>query len=341
MKSVRRAAFALLCATASAQPPPCFAFNETVPGTVPFDVPYFGGLSATFSPTSALVANQLEIFGGASNGHGLDVVLRLVDAATGIGFEPPLAQGTFGGFGAPPSGWQTAILTAAAPLNPFETYRIDFVAAPSPFTFPGSYPLVTFPLLLADPSAATALQPFEFSCFTTLCAGAPTSGTLGLKLRFRGGQCGVAAVAQAVSVGEPCPSDAGAMTLQCLPPPIPGGSSTLLFANPGAAGLPLFVFWSFGVDVFGAQSIGPNGCPIYLEPTSLALLSAAGFEPMAAGTTSGFSLSGLFVNWPADPAIAGLILGLQGVVVDPAGVPTGIPGFAVRTTNGLRATVGF
>jgi hypothetical protein len=341
MKSVRPVAFALLCAAASAQAPPCFAFNDAVPGTVPFDVPYFGGLSATFSPTSALVANQMEIFGGAATGHGLEMTLRLVDAATGLAFDPPLAQGTFGGPFAPPSGWQTAILTAAAPLNPFETYRIDLSATPSPFTFPGSYPLVTFPLLLADPSAATTLLPFDFACFTTLCAGAPTTGTLGLKIRFRGGQCGVAAVAQSVPVGEPCPADAGATTLQCLPPPIPGGSSTLLFANAGPAGLPLFVFWSFGVDVLGTQTFGPNGCPIYLEPTSLALLSAAGFEPLAAGATNGFSMSALFVNWPADPAIAGLVLGLQGVVVDPAGVPTGIPGFGVRTTNGLRATVGF
>jgi hypothetical protein len=332
----------LYCAaTAVAQTPPCFSFNDGAAGSVPFDVPFYGRLSFRFSPPTGVVASQVEAFGGVTNGHGLTLDLRLVDPATGVAVDPPLGSVTLGGFFAPPSGWQASAFSAAVPLNPFETYQIDLAASPSPFTFPGSYPLVSFPLLGADPATAPAPFAYDFACFTTACAAVPPTGVIAPRLRFRGGQCGATALATAWSFGEPCQASGPGAVLQCLPPPIPGGSSTLLFSDPGAAGTPLFVFWSLGVDFAGGTTIGPGGCPIYLEPTSTQALAAAGLQPLASGSAGGFSLSALFVTWPADPAIAGYVLGLQGVVADAAGVPTGLPGLSLRTTNGLRAVIGY
>ena len=326
---------------ADAQAPPCFAFNETSAGVAPFDVPYFGSLSFRFSPPQGVVANQIEVLGGATLGHGLAVNLRLVDPATNTPLDPPLASVALGGFFAPPSGWQSGALPTATPLNPFETYQLDFAATPGIFTFVGSYPLVTFPLLCADPTSAPDPFAYDFACFTTICAGIPTQGTVAPKIRFRGGQCGTAALAQSLVVGEPCQASGTPTTMECLPPPIPGVTSTILFTAPGAAGTPLFLFWSLGVDFAGSATIGVGGCPFYLEPTSLAALAAAGLQPLAAGTANGFSLSALSVDWPADPAIAGYILGLQGAVVDGGGFPTGIPGVSVRTTNAIRAVIGY
>ncbi len=331
----------LLAGSTVAQAPPCFAFNETASGTVPFDVPYFGRLSVRFSPPQGLVANQIEVFGGATLGHGLAVDIRLVDPATNVPLDPPLATVALGGFLAPPSGWQTGTLSIATPLNTFETYQLDFAATPSPFTFVGSYPLVTFPMLGADPATAPHPFAYDFACFTTICSGIPATGSVAPKIRFRGGQCGTSALAQSIVVGEPCQASGTPTTMACLPPPIPGVTSTILFTDPGAAGTPLFLFWSLGTDFAGSGTIGPGGCPFYLEPTSLAALAAAGLQPLAAGTANGFSLSALSVAWPSDPAIAGYILGLQGAVLDAGGFPTGIPGVSVRTTNAIRATIGY
>jgi hypothetical protein len=144
-----------------AQTPPCVELNAAASGTVVLPVPYFGQLSVRFSPTSAFVANMASVFAGTTQGHGLSLVVRLVEPSTNAPLDPPLATAQFGGVGAPSSGWISAALTAAVPMNVADVYQFDFVAAPNPSTFPASYPLVSFPLSLADPSIATTLVPYD------------------------------------------------------------------------------------------------------------------------------------------------------------------------------------
>lgn len=338
---LRLAAAALLAAALPAQTPWCTALNESAPATGTFDVPYYGRLTVRFSPASTITSNLIEVLGGTTLGHGLTVEARWVDPQTGLAQPTPAATAELGGFFGPPSGWQSAAWSAVLPLNPSETYQLDFVASPNLFTFPASYPLVSFPLLVADAATAPDALAYDFACFTTFCAGVPVTGTIAPKIRLYGGSCGLPGLATSHVLGEACQASGPAATLACFPPPIPGLNSTVLIGATGAAGTPVFLFWSVGVDSLGGATTGAGGCPIYLDLATLAILNAVGLEPLAAVPATGFSMTGVGIDWPNEPSFVGLVLGMQAVIADAAGLPSPVPGLLLRTTPGLRLVVGY
>jgi hypothetical protein len=332
---------AFAAARVGAQNPWCVDLNEAAPATSTFDVPFFGLLSMRFTPSGTVTSNVVEVLGGATFGHGLSVAVRWVDPQTGAATDPPIATAELGGVFAPPSGWQSAAWTNIVALNPPDVYQLDFSAVPSLFTFPASYPLVTFPLSTGDPTTAPNPLNYDFACFTALCAGAPTTGVLAPKVRFYGGSCGLPGLATSYVIGEACQAAGPSASLQCLPPPIPGLNSTILVGATGAAGTAVFVFWSLGVESTGSVTVGPTGCPIYLDLPTLDALNAIGLQPLAAGGATGFSFTGFSIDWPNVPAFVGIVLGMQAVIVDANGLPTFVPGLSLRTSHALRLTVGY
>jgi hypothetical protein len=114
-----------------------------------------------------------------------------------------------------------------------------------------------------------------------------------------------------------------------------GGAAPTLSANQapslGSYGFAVSVAATAGTDAFLFGSIGISstpwtalpGCPLYLEPTSMLSLVAAGVlplgpQPLGAGGSTSFALP-----IPNDPAFTGLLLGLQAAVIVPAS-PFGI-----------------
>jgi hypothetical protein len=76
----------------------------------------------------------------------------------------------------------------------------------------------------------------------------------------------------------------------------------------------------------------------YLEPHSFQALSASGLEPLAT-----FSLVPFQTVWsigiPADPALAGVIVTTQALILGPSGIPT--PVGNGQATNALQLTLGY
>jgi hypothetical protein len=194
--------------------------------------------------------------------------------------------------------------------------------------------------LTNNPAAATQLpsQLTPYGCATSF----PATGTIGLMARFRGASCAPGPLA---SMGPPLGTPCGFATpfwwLTAMPPVL----GTLWWADISAgwpmAGLSAHLFWAGGVNAAGSPIAPGSSCLNYLDLNSLGALFALGAEPFASAT---FSSNG-YVFWPAmvpaSPAFVGTTIGIQALVIGPAGtIPLGSGVFG-GVSNALPMTIGY
>jgi hypothetical protein len=135
-------------------------------------------------------------------------------------------------------------------------------------------------------------------------------------------------------------------TLSSVTPPTLGGSFTLSLSGP--ANETSYVFWSGGVNPGGSFiAPGVSPCVHYLDVASLTTLASQGAEPIATATIppNPFDPAVGTVSWtfpvPPSPIYAGLVIGIQGLIVGPSGtIPIGGGVFA-RSTTALQLTLGY
>jgi hypothetical protein len=137
---------------------------------------------------------------------------------------------------------------------------------------------------------------------------------------------------------------AGAATLSAGYPAL-GTTVGVTILSPTAS--TAYLFWSIGVNPAGSPVIAGGSCLHYLDSPTLAALAAVGAEPLASVYT-GPPLGSFWVSinfgWfpvPANPSFAGIVIGLQAIVVGSSGsIPLG-PGSFAQTSNALQATLGY
>jgi hypothetical protein len=357
------------CVAAQAQitspPPICFAFNDTgtaAPGAL-VTLDCTGAFDAHFvAPTTAGVAaielwrpagmwssTRIEIFATVSLGvPATGVPLAVYFGCTTVSYTgPPWAQ-VF-------NGWNLCGMSGPPP------YVFTFAAGSSYAAriTPGTCEPQTFGACVPgacgsfayDP-AGTQMLPYQYAAGVCSPSIAP-SGQIPLSIRFRGLACGPGPLASILYFGS-----LGA----CGGTP-PIVMSSLGFSGPPVLGQPFFVsvlappnetallFWSAGVHTYGAPIVATSPCLHYLNLQSFTALAQLGVEPLASGFTSpipwpwGGPVIGGTLTWgftiPASPALAGLAIGVQGVILGPTGSMTFAPGITGQVTGPAMLTLGY
>jgi hypothetical protein len=168
------------------------------------------------------------------------------------------------------------------------------------------------------------------------CPSYPTTGTFGATLKFRAAGCGAGPAASATVIGAGCPAAGGAAPgLSVGGPPLIGANLT--FWMNGFASGSYYLYWTPGPATGGIPT--PTGCLFYLDPAGFVSLAAAGLEPFAIvpvlGLTNAFNFT-----IPANPALAGVRVCFQALLLNPAGVPIA-PGLTGYLTNALELSLGY
>lgn len=314
-------------------PPVCFAFNDAPAGAVS-DLGVWSLTVFLAAPVTTTIT-RLDIFESTPPNGWLSFQVFLTDPLTGAATGPALTAGAQSWI--PPwwaPAWKEAPLAPPLAVASGTTYAVvATVHAPIPNQGQqanacgriGFVPAGGTPVAYASTASPYCANP-----------GLPASGQLALMMRFRGAACAPGPLAAVASFGSGCPAaPAGAPYLVSYTPPAFGTSFTVGLGSSSPAGTPHSIFWSIGVNPAGAPLTG--GCTLWLDPLSLQGLLAAGLEPLFTGTGG----SGTYATTiPAAPALAGAVIGLQGLVLDPAGIPLA-PGVNGNLTNGLALTLGY
>ncbi|HEY5908706.1 MAG TPA: hypothetical protein VIZ31_11735 [Vicinamibacteria bacterium] len=344
-------------------PPICFAFNDTgtsapaalvtLDCTGAFDAHFVAPTTAgvvaieLWRPAGMWSSTRVEIFATVSLGApATGVPLAVYFGCTTAQYTgPPWAQ-VF-------TGWNLCGMLGPPP------YMFTFAAGSSyaaritpgtcePQTFgacsPGACGSFGY-----DP-AGTQMLPYQYASGVCSPSIAPF-GQIPLSIRFRGSACGPSPQASILYFGGLCGGS----------PPVPW--SSLHFSGPPVLGQPFFVsvlgppnetallLWSAGVNMSGAPIVASSPCLHYLNVQSFTALAQLGAQPLASGITSpipwpyGGPFIGGALTWgftvPASPAFAGLLIGVQGVLVGPTGSIALAPGVTGQVTNPVQLTLGY
>jgi hypothetical protein len=323
---------AVVSAQASSLPPICFGFNQNSPYAMygpTIGVPFSGGLTAHFTAPMSTSVEVVEVpvnFCWCSPPIFVD--LHRTSALGVFPIGPPV--GSFASSNGVLGGWSALTAAASVMLTAGSTYAVTIRAVPSVgqacFT------------LQYDPAAAQQL-PYQFvgvAC-PPPAAQLPSSGTVGLMIRFRGIACAPGPLAAVAYVGSPCSTGSAGQLFGGLPGL--GFACNLYFLPPisGTA----YLFWSFGVSPVGTPIGLGTSCSHYLDPSSLSMLTAVGAEPLGQAPCVANVNTGWTFWVPSNPALAGITVGMQALAVGASGpIPMGAAGFG-HSSNAVVFSLGY
>lgn len=329
---------------AQSPPPTCFGFNMTAPGLDdPMQFSIASPLTVFFTAPQTVTVDQVVLFEDANANATMRVAIHAMNPATGFPMVSALGVAPAGPyFGA--AGWSAKTLTPAVSMVAGTPYAMVCTAVPTNTNFPGfGGPVLAATFLLFQQPGST---------FLPYTGGGPNPfgpvASAGFKFGFQGPTCG-GRLAELQVGGPPCGGGTPWQPVLSTASGIygDGGRPRLgqilwlgLGVGPGVpTNAPTAFYWSVGSNLAGT-SLGPTSpCFHWLNPTSLASLFAAGAEPLGAGfwTSTGPSMAVLVPN---APSIIGMAVAIQAVVIDPAGVPSGIPGLTIRLSSSLTLVPG-
>ncbi len=345
----RRVLIALLlcgsCAVAQTPPAQCFGFNSSA-DTFDWEllIPVASPLRIRFTAPVTATVDQISVFESTGWNASTAVAVHAINPLTGFPVVPPLSSAPGGPYSSG-YGWQVKTLTPPVSIVAGTTYVLALSAAPTSTNLNATFgPVVAASVLLSQQSGSTQLP------YTGGSPNPLSPGTGGFKFSFNGTAC-APRLAELRTGGPSC---GGATPWQPLlftftdPFAATGGRPLLgvpltLGISTGAT-VPLnaqaLLFWSIGSNLGGAPLGATSPCSHWLDPLSLGTLGASGAEPLATAIWATGSPT-FQVPIPPVPSFAGTSIAVQCVIVDPAGVPSGVPGLNVRLTNSLVLLVGF
>jgi hypothetical protein len=340
------AATVLGCARgqATSPPPVCFAYNDQPVPPYQFShvqVSYYAGLTLHFVSQVTSPLERIEL--------GVQPVnLPLV--------APPLAIDLYqtSAYGTPPT---------APPIGSFSSQGgwpwAEFLAPipPPTVTAGSSYAVRIFAFYPGSPNPPppfdcapvyydlNATAPLLYELATTMFCppSIPTMGSIGLIIRFRGTGCGPGPLASVgYVVGSfPCGHTtlADVAMIASTTPPVLGSPWLMSISAP--ANTTADLYWSVGVAPPVGWGFVPGSlCAAFLDQQSLLALMQLGVEPLSSLVVPAGGLTQTF--WvPGDPALAGAVIGVQALVINPnALIPLG-GGVFGQTTPALKLTLGY
>jgi hypothetical protein len=341
MKAVSAAALAALmirvCSGQVTSPPPvCFAFNDGFAGAPTFPsqgVPYFGNLTVHFTAPVNAVVERIDLYSWT---YIFSNPLLTIDVHATSGLGVPPTGPSLGQFGSPNNAniWVSFQAVPAVAVTAGATYVLVFQGYPS---VPNSsqYPNVCVPVYF-DPAGPTQL-PYQLVS-TPACPQSIAPGSVGLIIRFRGTGCGPGPLATVSSIGPSCGATTYSPIFLVPTAPVLGSQWSVWLLGP--LGETAMLFWSGGVNLLGSPISLGSTCRYYLDPVSVASLAQMGAEPLVT-TTLIVGGNPLTFPVPPFPIYAGLVIGVQAIVVGPTGtIPLGGGVFA-QTSNALQLTLGY
>ena len=307
-----------------AQAPLCFGFNDVAPVAFPPVISVSNGLTVHFTAPVSSSISQIDIWSAIFSSA---IFLFYIFPTPALGVPPtgfPIGSyavtAPFGG-----SGWLPAAASIPATLASGSTYALQIIP----------YGGIQCTTVFYDPLGPQQL-PYQnatsFGCTSSL----PSSGLLGLIVRFRG----TCPLASSTSLGASCGGPPGGQaSFASNSPPILG--STWFGTVTGPAGGVAHLFWSGGVNPLGVLITPSSTCLYYLDDASLQSLAVLGAEPLLSGLVGASGQLTWAIPVPLHPIYAGLVIGAQVIVLDPSGtIPLGGGQFA-QVTNALQLTLGF
>jgi hypothetical protein len=338
----------LVAATLPGQvPPTCFGFNMT-PGAG-YDyitAPWFAPLTIYFTAPQTVTADQVVLFENDFYYTSLNVAVHALNPATGLPLNPPLATAPGGAYF---FGFDWIARTLSTPVSFIGGVSYALVCTPAPNLGPGYY---VAGIVGTQTSPTPTLLTFTGGGFIGSSGGPPATTQLGFRFGFQGPACG-AKIAELRPGGASC---GGAQPTMPLLSPVNGqvgftngvarpalGQSMVLRLVPNTGAnptVPAALYWSVGTNLLGTPISPVCPCVHYLNPTSLATLAAGGFEPLATPTWWSDGSAWFVLAVPNLPSLIGTVIALQAVLVDPAGVPSGVPGVNIRLSNSLTLVPG-
>jgi len=143
------------------------------------------------------------------------------------------------------------------------------------------------------------------------------------KIRFRSANCNPPGTAPTwLTIGAGCyGSNSLIPTLTPSAPPALGSTVNLSVDN-GIGGADAHLFFSLGASSGGPITL-PNGCPLWLEPTSFLTFVQSGANPLLQVPINSLGSAMFSISVPMDIGLIGVGIGLQAALDDP------VQGFSV------------
>jgi hypothetical protein len=328
----------LLASVAAGQiaPPNCFGFNTATS----FLNTYFFVSPATpltifFVASQTVTVDQVALADGGTDAT-LAVSIHAVSGTTGGPVFPALASAPAGPMIFAP-GWTARTFSPPVALVSGTQYALVCSVVPTT-TFPWFGGALPSGYVIHDASPGATLLGY------TLGTASPAGPTpLGFKIVFNGPAC-APPLAEVRNAGPAC-GGASALTPFLYAPdgrPVLGNTWYSLPVYTGAsvpATAPMALFWSFGSNPAGSPIHPLCPCQHHLNTASFLTLAGLGLEPL--GNLYWTGSGGAFATpIPNIPSLAGTQIGLQALVVDPGGVPSGTPGVNIRVSNSITLVLG-
>jgi hypothetical protein len=320
-------AFVLVIAVASAAaqltsgPGVCFAFNPYIPGPSSY-LPLVAGGELYFGFTTPVTASVERIDLVTTFPVTSQVISVQVFQATGT------TLGTFLGSGSAIPQTAHLALTAPVAFTAGSTYAVRLTISSS------------FLVIIGNSVPSTPIQ-YVLNCGATPpalfppCSSHPVTGTFGACLSFRSNACGQTPYAVATQIGTGC---GAAANLSVNAPPVLGSALQFLASGFFQSGS-CQVFFAAGPATAGVSLPFGPGCNAYLDLVSLQALASAGLEPLSSFPIQG-TFSGAFVNIPLNPALAGVTLTTQALLLlSTPSIPTAYGNLAL--SNAIELTLGY